>query len=234
MNVSLQPEQAESTEKFREQRRRKRNPSDEQATLRKKTAVKGNSVRDPRIRLQAETPTRNFFAPLRTEMELGDSKEESNNREQEPTNQAGRPPPIILFLQQTSYSCRNTSKAFLSSETPRTETRVMIKEMTDFTAIKSFFLSKILCFYSFIPKSQKLVNAVISHLPSITPAEEIYEALVERGFDVISVKQMTITRRSPSEDPEKSIVPPFLIILPRNEESQDIFNFCHISSRVEA
>jgi hypothetical protein len=31
------------------------------------------------------------------------------------------------------------------------------------------------------------------HLPSATPAEQIYEALVELGFDVISVKQMTNT-----------------------------------------
>jgi hypothetical protein len=38
---------------------------------------------------------------------------------------------------------------------------------------------------------------------------------VELGFDVISVKQMTATHWSPSEDPEKSNLPLFLITLPR-------------------
>jgi hypothetical protein len=50
------------------------------------------SVRDPHIWPQVVLPTRNFFVPLRTEMELEERKE-SNNREQGPTNQAGRPPP---------------------------------------------------------------------------------------------------------------------------------------------
>jgi hypothetical protein len=62
------------------------------------------------------------------------------------------------------------------------------------------------------------MKAVIKHLPSNTPAEEIYEALVDLGLDVISVKQMAISRRSPSEDPGKSNLPLFFISLPRNLE----------------
>jgi hypothetical protein len=86
------------------------------------------------------------------------------------------------------------------------------------------------------PKSQRPVKAVIRHLPSNTPAEEIYEPLVELGFDVISGKQMTTTRRSPSEDPEKSDLPLFLITLPKTEKSQEIFKLtgvCHISITVD-
>jgi hypothetical protein len=51
--------------------------------------------------------------------------------------------------------------------------------MADFSAIKSFLLS----YCTFFPKSQKLIKAVIRHLPTNTPTEEMYEALVEHGFN---------------------------------------------------
>jgi hypothetical protein len=65
---SRQPEstQEEPTEEFREQRRSKRNPSDEQQSATKKAAGASGNVRDPRIRPQADLPTRNYYAPLRT------------------------------------------------------------------------------------------------------------------------------------------------------------------------
>jgi hypothetical protein len=43
------------------------------------------------------------------------------------------------------------------------------------------------------------MKTVISHLPHSTPAEDISDGLVSLGFDVISVKQMIASRRSPSE-----------------------------------
>jgi hypothetical protein len=62
--------------------------------------------------------------------------------------------------------------------------------------------------------------------------------LVSLGFDVISVKQMTTTRRNPSpEGTSTAILPLFLITLPRAAKSQEIFrlnNLCHISIEVEA
>jgi uncharacterized protein YgbK (DUF1537 family) len=97
MNEMLQPQQVESPKEFCEQKRQKQNPSDNEANLPNKTAVMSGSVHDPRTRPQAEQHTRNFFVPLRTEMELKGSKEEANDIEQQGmTNQAGRPPPIIL------------------------------------------------------------------------------------------------------------------------------------------
>jgi hypothetical protein len=84
------------------------------------------------------------------------------------------------------------------------------------------------------------MKAVIRHLPSLTPAEEIYEALQELGFDIISDKQMTSSRRPHPEsgtNPTNHSLPLFLITLPRNEKSQQIFKLtglCHISIKVEA
>jgi hypothetical protein len=48
------------------------------------------------------------------------------------------------------------------------------------------------------PKPKKSMKAVIRHLPQNTPAEGISDRLVSLGFDVISVKQMTATHRSPT------------------------------------
>jgi hypothetical protein len=78
---------------------------------------------------------------------------------------------------------------------------------------------------------------VIRHLPSNTPAEDIPHGLVSLGFDVISVKQMTSTRRSPAEGTSQVKLPLFLIPLPRTEKSQEIYKLdglCHISIKVEA
>jgi hypothetical protein len=170
------------------------------------------------------------------EIEVG-----SNSDQQKPTNEAGRPPPIILTsvtnLLQLQRQLRDIVKGSFEFRNTKTGTRVVTKEMADFSAIKDFFTSQKLSFFTFFAKSQKPVKAVIRHLPSDTPAEEICEALVDVGFDVISVKQMSTTRRSPSEDPAKSKLPLFLITLPRTEKSQEIFKLtclCHISIKVEA
>jgi hypothetical protein len=64
--------------------------------------------------------------------------------------------------------------------------------------VKYHFDSQNLSHYSF-PKSQKPIKVVIRHLPHNTPAEDISDGLVSLGFGVVSVKQMTATRRSPPE-----------------------------------
>jgi hypothetical protein len=170
----LQSEQEEPTEEFREQKRRKRNSSDEQPVVPKKTAITSGSVRDPRIRPQVDLPTRNLYAPLRTEMDL---EVDNNSEQQEPSNQAGRPPPIILTsatnLLQLQKQLRCIVKGSFEFRNTKSRIRVVAKEMADFSAIKTFFTSQKLSFFSFFPKSQKPVKAVIRHLPSVTPAEEI-------------------------------------------------------------
>jgi hypothetical protein len=67
-------------------------------------------------------------------------------------------------------------------------TRIVAKEMADFSAIKSHFDDQRVFDFTFYPKLQKSLNAVIN-LPHSTPAEDIYDGLMTLGFDVISVKQ---------------------------------------------
>jgi hypothetical protein len=92
---TILPAQQKSTEKFREQRRRKRNPSDEKAK-KSKTAMP-MPVSKPRP--QGEVTTKNFFAPLRTaEMRVEhalveDTSDDTGIEPQQPSaSKAGRPP----------------------------------------------------------------------------------------------------------------------------------------------
>jgi hypothetical protein len=108
--------------------------------------------------------------------------------------------------------------------------------LADFQCIKSHFDSQNLSYYSFFPKSEKPIKAVIRHLQLNTPAEDIFDGLVSLGFDVVSVKQMTATRRSTPEESKIMNLPLFLVTLPRTAKSQEIFrlsSLCHIAIRVE-
>jgi hypothetical protein len=103
----------------------------------------------------------------------------------------------------------------------RNRTRVVTKEMTD--------LSAILPYFTFCPKSQK-------HFTVSAPAEDILYGLVDLGFDIISVKQMYTTCRSPAEGTTTVNNPLFLITLPRMSKSHEIFkltSLCHIAIKVE-
>jgi hypothetical protein len=92
--------------------------------------------------------------------------------------------------------------------------------MADFQSVKSHFDANNLSYSSFYPKSEKPMKAVIRHLPQNTPAEDKRDWLVSLGFDVISVKQVTTTIRSPFDGSTTINLPLFLIILPRTTKSK--------------
>jgi hypothetical protein len=68
-----------------------------------------------------------------------------------------------------------------------------------------------------------------------SPAQYISDGLLDLGFT--SVKQISVTRLSPSEGPQPKTSPLFLINWPRTVKFQEIFRLttlCHIAIRVEA
>jgi hypothetical protein len=220
-------------EGFKQQRRRKRSSLGEEQQQIKKAAKPTSETRDPRMPSQPDVPTRNFFAPLRTaDMEL-ESPEDTNNQadndgdqqqQQTPSCQKSRPPPIMLTsatnLTQLQKKLKGFVKGNFEFRNTRTGTRVVTTERADFSAIQHYLTSQNLHYFTFFPKSLKPIKAVIRHLPGNTPAEEIYEGLVELGFDVVSVKQMSTARRS--QDLTSRNLPLFLITLPRSEKSLGI------------
>jgi aspartyl/asparaginyl beta-hydroxylase (cupin superfamily) len=68
--------------------------------------------------------------------------------------------------------------------------------MADFQSVKSHFDRQILSKYAFL-KSVKSIMAKICHLPHITFAEDIFDGLMSLDFEVVSIKAMRATRRSP-------------------------------------
>jgi hypothetical protein len=72
----------------------------------------------------------------------------------------------------------------------RSGTRIVTKEMADFSAIRKYLDKNNRSYFTFYPKSEKPIKAVVRHLPSNTPAQDISDGLVDLGFDIISVKQM--------------------------------------------
>jgi hypothetical protein len=156
----------------------------------------------------AKVTTRNFFAPLRTtNMDTDSSGSETIPQEEAVRAKTCRPPPIILTsatnLIPLQKQLKNVVKEDFEFRNTRHGTRVITRDMADFLAIKSHFEGNNLSFFTFYPKSEKPIKAVICHLPPNTPAEDICDGLVSLGFDVVSVKLMTTIHRSPSVEPKQ-------------------------------
>jgi hypothetical protein len=73
---------------FREQRRRKRNNSSENETQR--------GSKKPAPHVERQKASKNFFAPMRTEMDTEEKEDDQLSEEQQRPAVAGRPPPIVL------------------------------------------------------------------------------------------------------------------------------------------
>jgi hypothetical protein len=153
---------------------------------------------------------------------------------------SSRPPPIVLTsaanLIQLQKQLKVVTRENFELRNTRNGTRVVTKDMVDYLAVKAYFEQHFLSYFTFYPKSEKPIKAVLRHLPSNTPAQDISDGLVDLGFDVVSVKQMSSTRRSPDGSKPVSL-PLFLVTLPRKEKPQAIFHLsrlCHIAMKVEA
>jgi hypothetical protein len=94
--------------------------------------------------------------------------------------------------------------------------------LVDYQAVKSQFEKNSLSYFTFFPKSEKPIKAVIRYLPITTLAKDIAEGLVDIGFDIISVKQMSTARQSP-DDSTNITLPLFLVTIPRSTKSYGIF-----------
>jgi hypothetical protein len=82
--------------------------------------------------------------------------------------------------------------------------------MVDYQSVKGHFEANTLSYYIFYP--ERPIKAVIRHPPTNTPVKDIAEGLVDLGFEVNSVRQMSTARRSP-EGTASITQPLFLITL---------------------
>jgi hypothetical protein len=126
---------------------------------------------------QTEVHKRNFFALLRAPMDTESAGAETTVNEETVPWKTGRPPPIILTSQtnliQFQKQLKNVVKGDFEFRSTRNGTRVVTKCMANLEAVKSHFTNHNLSYYSFFPKSQKPIKAVIRHLPPNNPAKNI-------------------------------------------------------------
>jgi hypothetical protein len=229
-------------EGFQEVRRRKRHSSNEAARTSKKILV---TAAPAAVNTTPKTvPTRNFFAPLRTSsMDTEASDTEESPQGDATPGKTGRPPPIVITatvnLLQLQKLIKSVVKENFEFQNSRNGTRVITKTLGDFAAEKSYLRVEThnLHYFTFYPKSLKPIKAIIRHLPLNTPEQDISDGLMDLGFDIISVKKISTTRRSPPEGTLSKNIPLFLNTLPRTAKCQEIFRLtalCHIELRAEA
>jgi hypothetical protein len=167
-----------------------------------------------------EVAIRNYFAHLRTaDMDTDSSGAEARYQEEAVPAETCRPPFIVIAtatnLIQLQKRFTNVTKEIFEFCNTSNGTRVITKTLADFTAVRSHLESRNPGYFTFHPKSLKPIKAVIRHLPLNTPAEDISKGLMNLGFDIISVKQMSTTHRSPSQGTISKNLPIFLITFSR-------------------
>jgi hypothetical protein len=205
---------------FRVPRRRKRISSGDQETEKKAGPhiyVEGKAV------YRAET--KNYFAPLSSTpaMDCTEAEGDEEQDEQQAPASPGRPPPIVLTtpanLLQHPKEVKGLVKGNFEFRSTRNGTRVVTREMADYSAIRALFDGRKMSYYTFHPKSEKPIKAIIRHLPIDTPAEDIRNGLTEIGFSVMSVRQLTTNCRSLEGDTQK--LPLFLVTLQKTAKSTE-------------
>jgi hypothetical protein len=168
------------------------------------TKPRNQSPASQRLKRGNQTPpegrstNKELFAHLRSEMDvtstlMEDKLETPNSEDQQPSSsKAGRPPPIILTftvnLIQLQRNVRDIVKGDFEFRNKRSGTRIITKNMEDFSAVRKYLEGKNLLHFTFFHKSENPIKGVIRQLPLNTPAQDISDGPIDLDFDIISVK----------------------------------------------
>jgi hypothetical protein len=160
--------------------------------------------------------------------------------EQEAPKKPGRSPPIVMTFATPLVRIQSDIKKHVKGEyeiqNTRNETRIIIKEMMDYSAMKSYLEKNNLHYFIFSPNSERPIKVVIRRHPPDTPAEDISNSFESLGFNIIYVRQMTANRTAPHGQADVETLPLFLVTLTRNFRSQEILklnSLIHIIIKVE-
>jgi hypothetical protein len=123
-------------------------------------------------------------------MDTEASGTEANTNEETVSDKSDRPYPKILTPTihpiQLQKQLKSVVKGIFEFRSTRNGTKVITRSMADFQSVKSHFEDNNVFYYSFYPKSEKPMKAVILHLPHNTPAEDISDGLLSFGFYFIA------------------------------------------------
>jgi hypothetical protein len=170
-------------------------------------------------------------------MDTDSSVTEAISNQETVLNRTSRPPPVIPTFSPNQIQLQKQLKCVVKRNfdfrSTRNGTRVFSRGMADFQSVKSHFDANSLFYYLFHLKPEKPMKAVIRHLPQNTPAD----GLVSLGFDISSVKQMTVNRRSPSKwinNHKPLSLPNNLTRAAKSQERFRLQSLCYIAITVKA
>jgi hypothetical protein len=92
-------------------------------------------------------------------------------------------------------------------------THIIIKEMADYSTMKSHLNKNNLHYFIFSPNSKKPIKAVIRYLPPETPVEDNSKSREDLSFNVINMRQRTATQRAPNIKIHVETLPLLLVTL---------------------
>jgi hypothetical protein len=122
--------------------------------------------------------------------------------EQEAPKKSGRPPSVVMTsttnLIRLQSDLKDHVKGQYEFRNTRNETRIVTKEIADYSAMKFYLEKNNLQHFTFSTHSEKPIKAVIRHLPPDTSAEDISNSLEDLVFNVINVRQLMTNRRTPN------------------------------------
>jgi hypothetical protein len=110
--------------------------------------------------------TKNVFAPLWTlNLDTDGLGTESNEAEEPVPGKSSSPPSIVptsaINLIQLQKQLKGTAKQQFEFRSTRNGTRVTTKAMVDYQSVKGHFEANNLSYYTFYPKSERPIKAVI-------------------------------------------------------------------------
>jgi hypothetical protein len=128
---------------------------------------------------------------------------------------ADRPPPIVLTSPANMFHLQKQLKGVVLDNfefrSTKNGTRIIKKNMADFSAVTSYLENNNLAYFTFCPKSLKPIKAVKHYLPLNTLAEDITDGLLSLGFDNSMLRTVTLVQQFMAEfngavSEEKTIV----------------------------
>ncbi|GFU93323.1 nucleic-acid-binding protein from transposon X-element [Trichonephila clavipes] len=173
-----------------------------------KTPTCGNALNNTTIEEPIETPVSTNKSPVSTPRKTNQS------------NQSPKlPPPIMLLITDDLRSHLKT----LTEKMPALRIKTAGKYVKLYTDTQSQHdtLKQLLevlkyPFYTFTPKNERPIKVVIKGLPRSTPTAEIQSDLLDLGYTINKVTQLT-------GNISKQLLPVFTISLPRNTFNDNIF-----------
>ena len=173
------------------------------------------------VEMEDATVSPSITEPQRSNLTMDTS--ETTVPERTAVNKEPRPPPITIVNKVNVFQQNKEFKTFLKGDFKVVNTREGLRYYTttsdDFRALKNHLEEKKIQHFSFQLKSDLPLRVVLKRLPWDTDPVDVKEELINAGFPVRSVKQIT-----KFENNQNIKLPLFILELQNTAQAREIYN----------